>query len=91
MRKHWLFTVIAVTTFTGFSSCSDDDDVPTPPETPVTGAYILNTGGMGSNNSSLQLYDPRTNAISGDIFEKIMPANLATQPMIYISTVQRCI
>lgn len=70
MRKHWLFTVIAVTTFTGFSSCSDDDDVPTPPETPVTGAYILNTGGMGSNNSSLQLYDPRTNAISGDIFEK---------------------
>lgn len=42
MRKHWLFTVIAVTTFTGFSSCSDDDDVPTPPETPVTGAYILN-------------------------------------------------
>ncbi|MDR2916053.1 MAG: hypothetical protein LBV74_14715 [Tannerella sp.] len=52
-----------------FTSCSDDDE-PTPE--PVVSAeyvYVLNCGDMGSNNTSLSMYNIEDGTVTKDIFE----------------------
>lgn len=68
-KKEFLYLFMCVL-FSGiaFTSCSDDDDPGTDPEIVVTrGAYILNTGGWGSNSSTLDYYNLETQKITGNI------------------------
>ena len=60
-KKYLLFALCSFMTMS-FVSCDNDDDpkpeIPT--ESSTTGVYFLNAGKLGSNNSTLDYYDPET-------------------------------
>ena len=68
----WLKALLCVVVLGTFTACSDDDNnnfsVDPDPLTSSPGAYILNTGGWGANNASLQYYDFSDSTISTDLF-----------------------
>lgn len=54
------------------TSCSDDDDDPKPtPETGMHGAYILNSGTMGTSSGTLDFYDFETGELNQNVFKSI--------------------
>lgn len=71
MKKFLVTGILFSLAVFSFTSCdSDDDDTPwVEPEVKTTGVYILNSGSMGQNNSTLDYYDPTTNIYTGKIFE----------------------
>lgn len=70
MKKYLFRTALCVLALGAFTACSDDDNEPEGPGIPVTtvGAYILNTGGWGQNNGTIQWYELKTGEVSGDLF-----------------------
>jgi len=72
MQMKWLKALLCVVVLGTFTACSDDDNnnfsVDPDPLTSSPGAYILNTGGWGANNSSLQYYSFSDSTISSDLF-----------------------
>lgn len=74
MQMKWLKALLCVVVLGTFTACSDDDNnnfsVDPDPLTLSPGAYILNTGGWGANNASLQYYNFVNYSISSDIFAR---------------------
>ncbi len=73
MQMKWLKALLCVVVLGTFTACSDDDNnfsVDPDPLTSSPGAYILNTGGWGANNASLQYYNFVNYSISSDIFAR---------------------
>lgn len=68
-RKFFLWTgALCAAIVCLFTSCNDDDD-PTPtPESESTGVYFLNAGKSGSNNATLDFYNPETKELQTKIF-----------------------
>ena len=48
----------------GFTSCSDNDD----DDEVTTGVFILNEGKMNGNNAGISVYNPKTHAVTPDIY-----------------------
>ena len=75
--KQWVMLLVLGTGMSfGFSACSDDENLPDnggeePTESTTTGVYILNSGRMSSNNSTLDYYDPLTQELTGDVFAAV--------------------
>ena len=75
--KQWVMLLVLGTGMSfGFSACSDDENLPDnggeePTESTTTGVYILNSGRMSSNNSTLDYYDPLTQELTGDVFASV--------------------
>lgn len=69
MKNFFLSMMVASIALVSFTSCEDDDD--SNEETPdfKSGAYVLNSGGWGENNSVLSYYDVDSTKIYGNIFE----------------------
>jgi len=67
LLKSFILSLFALS----FVACSDDDDPNywIPPIDSSKGAYILNQGIMGHNNSTLSYYDKETKECHADIFE----------------------
>lgn len=74
MQMKWLNALLCVVVLGTFTACSDDDNnnfsVDPDPLTSSPGAYILNTGGRGANNASLQYYNFVNYTASSDIFAR---------------------
>ena len=68
-KKYLLFALCSFMTMS-FVSCDNDDDpkpeIPT--ESSTTGVYFLNAGKLGSNNSTLDYYDPETKNLTTKVF-----------------------
>ncbi len=73
-NKFLLLSALCAMMAVSFMACNNDDD-PTPGLTPgtakTTGVYILNSGKMGSNNSTLDYYDPETKELTTKVFSTI--------------------
>ncbi|MCM1021980.1 MAG: hypothetical protein NC343_02185 [Muribaculum sp.] len=75
MNKLYLTAIVAATLMTGFTSCSDNDDLPnqgSKVELPSHHrVYILNEGTMNLNNSNIMLYAPTNTKLNvSEIFYK---------------------
>lgn len=68
MKNFFLSMMVASIALVSFSSCEDDDDPII--ETPdfKSGAYVLNSGGWGENNSTLSYYDVDSKTLTENIF-----------------------
>lgn len=74
MKTNKLFYLLLIISLSlGFASCSDDDDSYPVVEPPVvgTGAYILNSGKSGNNNSNIAYYDYETGEVTYNIFKSL--------------------
>ena len=95
--KQWVMLLVLGTGMSfGFSACSDDENLPDnggeePTESTTTGVYILNSGRMSSNNSTLDYYDPLTQELTGDVFAAVNGRGLGDTANDMLITVLRCI
>lgn len=72
MKKYLLKILLLSIIATPFMSCSDDDDEPwVEPEITTTGAYILNSGMMGTVDGSLAYYDLDNKKVTTNVFSKM--------------------
>lgn len=71
MKKNWYKMLLMAVALGTFTACNDDEDnTPEPPVVPTetVGAYILNTGGWGHNNASIQYLDMEKGTVSTDLY-----------------------
>ena len=70
MKKKYLLLALCSLMTVSFVSCDNEDDpkpaVPT--ENSTTGVYLLNSGKMYSNNSTLDYYNPETKKLTTKVF-----------------------
>ncbi len=72
MKKHLLKVLLLSIITIPFISCSDDNDEPwVEPEITTTGAYILNSGMMGTVDGSLAYYDLDNKKVTTNVFSKM--------------------
>ena len=67
-----IFSLIALCAMMAlsFTNCSKDDEEPlVEPVIPSECVYVLNSGNMGNNNTSLTMYDMKDGTVIRDIFE----------------------
>ena len=72
-KKIFNLIALCVAMVLSFTNCSKDDDpLPTPePEKPVVPSefiYVLNSGNMGSNNTTLSMYNTKDKTVTKDVF-----------------------
>jgi YVTN family beta-propeller protein len=69
MNKFWYKAAVVAMALGSLTACSDDDPTPDAEKVEVTvGAYVLNTGGWGKNNASIQYIDLENGTISSDLY-----------------------
>ncbi|MEG0519291.1 MAG: hypothetical protein RR555_10570 [Bacteroidales bacterium] len=67
MKRKFLMMACAALVI-GITSCSKDDPTPDPIPQTTVGAYVLNGGKFGSNNSSLTYFNPATKEATYNVF-----------------------
>lgn len=73
--KRIQFLILTILTLTFFISCKKDDVKTKKPEV-TTGAYILNEGNYGANNTTLTYYDFDTRVATTDFYKTVNGSGL---------------